>query len=305
MFTVFMSFVTAFWLSNASALEPGLRASLGKAVSRCKSAPRGAAHVWIFKQWHVEPAVDTRDRAKAKSLPQAANQTAAFRQLDAWVRSGTLKHVVAEGCSGELTRDSKIRFNGWSVRDLEAEASKAGPSGSPNSYDEIVASIPEKLEAKHGDRVKTLCGDDEALIKEHLRVFSDLRGTYGFLSRLLQYRDDPARAKTYVDGVIELYHLPRTTTPDRAIARLKTELKEAMNRLRSVLDRRNAKVVSVARASGARQVAVVFGGVHAPGLVKLLEAQGIGCTVVEPAGYNNDEAALLEQLEAAVAKLGA
>ena len=39
------------------------------------------------------------------------------------------------------------------------------------------------------------------------------------------------------------------------------------------------------------------------GLVERLEKRGIGCAVVEPVGYRNDEARMLEQLRAALANL--
>ena len=45
------------------------------------------------------------------------------------------------------------------------------------------------------------------------------------------------------------------------------------------------------------------GGMHAAGLVRELERLGLGCTVIEPTGYRDDEAALLAELEAAVARI--
>ena len=295
MFTLLILAIAAMPSSMASTIT--IQPAYGQAVAECKTPAAGSRHVWIFKQWHADPGIDTHDRAKAKALPQAPNQTAIFRQLDSWVGSGALKALVAEGCTGELNRSSKARFNGWSIHDLEAVSTQ------PHFDDEIVASIPEKLEAKYGGKLRTLCGDDDALIREHLMAFSDVRGTYGFLSRLLQLKNDPARARNYLDGVIELYKLPKTTTQEQAVSRLKTELHVAVERLKSALDKRNQKVVSVIQSLPEDEVAVVYGGIHAPGLLRLLESKGLGCTVVEPAGYHNNEAALMEQLEKAVKDL--
>ena len=46
----------------------------------------------------------------------------------------------------------------------------------------------------------------------------------------------------------------------------------------------------------ASQVAIVYGGMHAAGIMKLLEEKGVHCTVVEPDGYRDDEAGLLARL---------
>ena len=174
----------------------------------------------------------------SKGSPQAANQTAIYRQLDQWIGAGVLQSVVAEGCSGELTRESKIKFNGWSLPELSVASKKMG-------FDQIVASVPQKLEAKFGDRVHTLCGDDDALIREHLMALSDLRGNFMFLARLVQYQKDPVRAKNYLEGVIDLYKLPKDTTISQAIKRLGAELSQVQARVRRVIDQRNAKAFQV------------------------------------------------------------
>lgn len=295
-------FTSLIWLlfaaSPSYASQPSLQAALGQAVAQCKAVPAGAQHVWIFKQWHADAGVDTHDRAKARAMPQVTNQIAIYRQLDEWIGAGALKTLVAEGCSGELTRASKLRINGWSVGELEAESKKP-------HYDEIVTSIPEKLEAKYGEKLRTLCGDDDALIREQNLTSSDIRGTFGFLSRLMQFKNDPGRVRNYLDGVIELYKLPKTTTSGQAVIRLKTELRNAIGRFRAVIEKRNEQAVSVIRSSHESQVAIVFGGAHAPGLMRALESKAIGCTVVEPEGYQNNEALLIEDLEQALKKMDA
>lgn len=281
-------------LTEVSAKEPGLDPKLAKVTARCKPAS-GAPRVWIFKQWHADPRIETKESGSSLELPQAANQTAIFTQLDRWISGGKLKTVVAEGCTGELTRDSQVRINGWSVGELQSKSKLPGFEG-------LVTSVPMKLEARHASRIRTLCGDDDAMIKEHLRAFSDVRGTFGFLSRLTQHQGDPARARTYLEGVIELYRLPKDTTVPQALSRLRLELKQAMSRLHEALDRRNDKVIGVVGTVKEPEVAVVYGGVHAKGLVKKLEEKGLPCSVVEPAGYGNDEVALLEQLDQAIAR---
>ena len=146
---------------------PSMDSRFGREVARCQPAGApgalsSAKHIWILKQWHVAPGVDTRDRIKAKELPQAANQTAIYQQLDQWVKAHLLDTVIAEGCSGELTINSNIRFNGWSVQDL------ASVAHAPGFDQDVISHVPMKLEAKYGDQVRTICGDDEDLLQKKL-----------------------------------------------------------------------------------------------------------------------------------------
>lgn len=262
-----------------------------------KTPPR----VWLFKQWHADARIDTHDRAQAKLLPQAAHQAALYLKLDEWIAHGKLGAVVAEGCSGELSRESTVQFNGWTVAELEKQTGKPGYAG------EIVGSVPQKLEAKYGARLKTICGDDDALVKAHLLAFSDVRGTLGFLSRLIENKGNPAKARTYLDGVVELYQMPKATTYDQAVKRTRTEAGQAYLRLKDALDRRNRRAVQAVRealkASPKLPVAVVYGGVHASGILTLLRAEGIQAEAIEVEGYKNDEVALAEQLDRAFKQL--
>jgi hypothetical protein len=281
--------VWAAFSASAGTPPPALDPALGKVVARCKASPDQPPKIWFFKQWHLAPSVDTHAAAPANPLPQAANQTAIYRQLERWIAEKQIAEIYAEGCAGEIGKDSSLRFNGWDLSTLHEAAGKPG-------YAEIVASVPLKLEAKFGDGVRTVCGDDEALIKESNLAFSDARGTAGFLSRIVEYRSDSRRLKTYLEGAIQLYKLPADTSVDAVIARLKKELRASLARVNELIARRNAKLV--VRLSAAKSTAaVVFGGIHARGTVELLDRAGVACAVVEPAGYQNGDVELLDRLD--------
>lgn len=267
----------------------------GSVVTQCRSGA-GKKQVWIFKQWHLAPSVNTKNAAKSRPIPQEKNQTAIYRLLNQWVENHLIHEIYAEGCSGELTDASSLSFNGWTLRDLKEKATES-------TYAEIVSHVPAKLEARFGDKLRTVCGDDEALIKSNNLAFSDARGALGFLTRISEYMNDSTRVKTYLEGVVELYHLPKKTTPKQAIARLKVELKSSVERIRGAIEKRNAVLVNIIRSSSEPRVAVVFGGVHIAGVVKLLESYGIGCSVVNPVGYEDNESKLLEQLEESLKRL--
>lgn len=262
---------------------------LGKITGNCK-AKENARHVWFFKQWHLSPSINTKERNNFQKMPQEKNQTAIYRQLDRWVGKGQLKEIYAEGCTGELDFKSKVSFNGWTIRDLKKASKKP-------FYPQILTSIPLKIEAKYDKAVLTLCGDDEELVKENNLAFSDARGTMGFLTRITQYKDDPKRRKVYVDGAIELYKMPPSTSVDQVIAKLKTELGSAVQRAKDTIEKRNQKLVQTIQTSAQKEVAVIYGGMHTTGIAKLLDQAGIGCSIVEPVGYQDDETQLMQRLE--------
>jgi hypothetical protein len=106
-----------------------------------------------------------------------------------------------------------------------------------------------------------------------------------------------------VDSAIELYKLPPSTTADQVIDKLKSELKAAITRAKRAIDARNRKLVALVKESKEPNVAIVFGGIHAAGIVGLLDNAGLGCTVVEPVGYQDDEAQLIHKLDEALKSL--
>ncbi|MGK5089436.1 hypothetical protein WDW86_17945 [Bdellovibrionota bacterium FG-2] len=270
-----------------------LDAALGRVVNQCKFVS-GKRHIWLFKQWHLAPAVDTHNLAKAIELPQQENQRAIFRQLDHWVKDKQMPMIIGEGCSGEILESTPMVFNGWGAPELRKNAMLP-------QYDDITTHIPLKLEVKYGSRVLTLCGDDDVLIKETSLAFSDARGSAGFLGRLVQHRMDPVKSKLYLDGVMEAFKLPPATTIEDAVEFLKSDLRRTIERIRKLLDKRNRKVIETLKKKETPEAAIVFGGLHAGGIKTLLEETGFNCTMVEPAGYpggsGGDEESLLTRLD--------
>lgn len=284
--------LTCLTAGLAYAAAPELKPAYGKAVARGKT--NGAPRVWLFKQWHPAPGVDLRSSASERPIPQQTNQTAIYEQLDAWITAGSVQSVVAEGCAGEITAGFQPKFNGWDLAALKAKAKEPG-------YAQLVSSVPLKLEAKHGDRVQTLCGDDDELIQKNNLAFSDARGTLGFLTRLEQYRNDEARAKTYLEGARQILKLPADAPASQVIPKLRAAIKADIARARDLIEQRNAHVVSrvqVALAGNPKhQAAIVFGGVHADGIAAGLDRIGVPFVVVEPVGYDAHEANLFKRLD--------
>jgi hypothetical protein len=294
-----MRYLLVFFFFSSFAHAGELNPMLAKSVDNCKKANTPSARIWFFKQWHLGPKLDTTDIKKSETLPQETNQKALFQQLDSWISSGQLKTIIAEGCSsGEMTGDTPLKFNGWDISGLKTQV------GNPE-YDEILTSIPLKLEAKYGPKIHVICGDDEELAKKNALAFSDARGEVGYLTRLEQYKNDSAKAAGYLEDVVKLYHLPAGTTVRQGILKLKGERKNSVNQAEEFIGKRNEHLADVAAKAalsrpGSENIAIVFGGAHSQGTKEIFESKGLGCEIVEPAGYpadDRDEAKMVKRLK--------
>jgi hypothetical protein len=238
----------------------------------------------------VAPATD--DRYESQSVvPQKENQSAIYHQLDKWIAKGEVDTVFSEGCTGEIDDKFPKAYNGWTLKDLTAKA------GDKN-YDDIVTLVPLKLEAKYGAKLKTLCADDEALIKEHNLAFSDARGTIGFLTRLTEFRFVPEKLKPYFEKVKSVYKLPPDTSIDNGIKALKEDLKKTIVQIDDVFAKRDKNFVEAIKKNADKSSAFVVGGAHTAAIVDLLKKEKIDCTVVQPTGYSLDEEKLRDNFHA-------
>jgi hypothetical protein len=271
-----------------------LNPKYSKLVSTCKVSKTNSKSVYFFKQWHLDANVNTK--IKPGPYPQDKNLESIYLQLVELIKTKKITAVIAEGCSGKIEERSEYRVNGWNVADLKQQVEKSG-------FERIATSIPLKLEAKFGDMLVTSCGDSVELVKEQLLGFSDARGDLGYLSRLIQHQNSPEKIKPYLDDVIEMFKLSKESSPEEAISEVKADLQKVIKQINVTLEARNSRLVETINSIQAQEVAVVYGGMHASGVKALLEAKGINCSIIEPTGYQNDEANLLQKLEQAVQKL--
>jgi hypothetical protein len=272
---------------NSFALE--INPNLGKVVDQC-SVKNSTKHVWIFKQWHLSPGVDT---TKVKVVPQEENQTAIFEQLDQWIKDKGMHTIISEGCSGFIDEKFSQKFNGWNYASLEKISST-------ENFKNIVTLVPLKLEAKYNKKIQVPCGDDENLIKEQSLAFSDARGSVGFLIRLKQFKEKPDQAKPYLENVIKLDHLPEKTSLDEGVKHLQEDLKKSVIKIKEGFEKRNAKFVATIKSQSDTDMALVIGGIHGKALVSLLNEANIDCTVIEPKGYHSDDEKILADLDKAL-----
>ena len=261
-------------------------------TDQCASVT-GERTVYLIKQWHLDPTVNTKDQKPKNPPPQAKNQIQIYDQLLEWQKNKAIDTVVAEGCEGgDIDEKFKPIFNGWSFQDLKAKSSDAH-----YHYEQILSHSVVKLEAKVGDAVHALCGDDLSEIKKSQVALSDARGDVGYLSRLSEFKDQPDRAKTYLEGTIEALKLKSDATAPEAIKALALDLKSTLSRFSDSTHERDLSFVrKIKQAKTDKPVVLVVGGLHASDLKQILEDKKLNCLIFEPVSYKNDEESLNQSL---------
>ncbi len=242
--------------------------------------------VMVFKQWHLAPTTVTKGFKEKYS--QEKNQTAIYKTLSELVKKRQLEVIVAEGCEGEIDGTFKTAFNGWKIEDLKKQAQTKG-------FEKIVAHVPMKVEARWGDKVLTLCGDDEKLIKQSQLHLSNLRGWMGFWTRLGESKPEDEKLKLYSDAAADLLKVPK----DTPVAELKTKINqrslEELALFEKALNDRNLSFVKALESREFKTAAVVIGGLHASDLKLKLEQAGLACDIYEPPGYSRQDENLIKE----------
>lgn len=242
-----------------------------------------AKAVMIVKQWHLAPKIITK--SFKEKYPQERNQQAIYSALSDAVRKKSIQLVVSEGCEGEINSEFKPSFNGWDYASLRAVAQTKG-------YDKILTLVPLKLEARFGDELRTMCGDDEKLIQEGNMRLSNLRGWMGFWTRLHDtYPDD--KGKLFADAAADLMKIPRTTPLKDVIVKVREHVQDDLAGFKKSLADRNAAFVKVLGQETFETAAVVIGGLHTEDLKLKLQLAGMACDVYEPPGYQREDEDLM------------
>lgn len=248
-----MKFLTILLLiSSAFAAEKSANASDKKKVA-------------LLPQWHLRAKQKILDLNEARKLPQYSNQLSIYLVIKEWVEEKRVDVVVAEGCEGEITKDTNLNFNGWNYWSLFGRKDL-------DDYQDIMTHIPLKIEAKYQDKVKTICGDSLELIKKHQLILSDMTGATGYLYRLKQYREKGdtksfERYKKSYEGLVK----KKLKYP---IAFIDKKLKELEKQEKQMLIERNKKFVEVINYSKANKFAIVLGARHMKDLEQRLKDAG-------------------------------
>lgn len=251
---------------------------------------KGDAHiekveVILIPQWHLGPSIDTK--SVYKEYPQAINQHAIYNQLVKWVESGQIKSVIVEGCTGEIKQGFEPRFNGWSLQDVMDAEDKSS----------VLTQVGLRLEAQFGEKLKVLCGDDVELIKKNLLAFSDLKGLFGYKTRIDQFKTQPVRQKSYIDSARSVLKMDSSASDEEVLKKINEELLKSLSDFKSLLNQRNDSILKTIKKVDF-PAAVVIGALHIEDLQDRLKDKNT--LVFEPVGLKGDEVQLIEVLEKAL-----
>lgn len=260
-------------------------------VGECAQNADGTKKVYIVKQWHLSPKTTTK--GFKEKYPHEKNQTAIYQMLEDGVKRSQLDLIVSEGCEGEINADFKTAFNGWDYDSLKAQ-------GYQKNYDKIITLVPLKVEAKYGDKIATVCGDNQELIREGSLRISNLRGWMGFFQRLSESQNDPEKLKLYSESASELLKVAKDTPPEKLMPLVKDKLKEELAAFDKSLVDRNDSFVKALETQDFKNAAVVIGGLHAEDLKEKIEKAGMNCVVLEPPGYQRESEALIQDFKKAL-----
>ncbi|HEY8272741.1 MAG TPA: hypothetical protein VIG33_17740 [Pseudobdellovibrionaceae bacterium] len=245
--------------------------------------PSSSNEVILVPQWHYSPQVNTR--GLQVSLPQDKNQKAIFEEMSSWIRSHYIKNLIVEGCEGQLAAASDLRFNDWSLNDLNGQ----------KNIENAQTHIGLKILSLSKGAINVECGDNLALIKEHQLALSDIRGLAGYKLRLEQANLPLKNRASFVAGAKEALKLPKDTKEDLVLKKLNEELDTVISHFESLVSKRNDEFVKKARSLAGRKV-ILIGALHIEDLKSKLNEQKIPFAIWRPIGLENGEVHLIEQL---------
>jgi hypothetical protein len=221
---------------------------------------------------------------------QEKNQSAIYLALADKIKNKKLDLVIAEGCEGEINDQFTGVYNGWDLPSLKGQAQRKG-------FDRILTLVPMKLEARYGEKVQTVCGDNEQLIQEGNLRLSNMRGWVGFLEQLSEPGSDEEKRKNFASAAAALLKESAETPAAELIPKIKEKLGVELEAFTKSLSDRNDGMVKALEGKTFKAAAIVIGGLHADDLKSKLEAAGFSCEVDEPSGYRREDEELIKQFQ--------
>lgn len=245
-----------------------------------------SAEVYLFKQWHLSPNVNTENLIASTRIPQYTNQKDIYKKILDLKNNKNLDLLISEGCEGIV--DSKFTYDhaGWTYAKLE-------PYKNKKNYNEIMALIPLKFKVQHPDHT-VLCGDDLKLMKLNNLAFSDLRAFSSYLFKLVQYEKEPKKFKLYRDSLLEgVKHSEKIDAMEFARDKASKALSDTLRYIKL----RNQSFVDIVKKHKNKSISIVIGGLHVDDLKEKLIKLGIKVIVITPKGYPKHDTLLITQLK--------
>lgn len=251
-----------------------------------QAAPTGKIN--LIKQWDLSARTSTK--GFKEKYAQEKNQTAIYKSLDQDVKDGKIQLIVAEGCEGEMGPEFASTFNGWDYESLKSQSRL-------KNYERIITSVPLKIKAKHGEKIKVVCGDNLMSIQEGNLRLSNLRGWTGYWSKFEELKNDPAKLKPFAEAAAAVLKVPASTPSKDLADKIRAELKKEIEGLNTSISQRDEAFVKALSENQYATAAVVVGGLHMADLKTKLEQAGMACDIFEPPGYTREEEDLIQNFQ--------
>ncbi|MEX1100154.1 MAG: hypothetical protein WEB87_07000, partial [Bacteriovoracaceae bacterium] len=159
-------------------------------------------------------------------------------------------------------------------------------------FSSIMAPVPLKIEAKFGQKVKTVCGDNLRDIEANNLAMSDLRGYAGFFERL---RSSTAKPKMFDRYAASLRKMAKQEMED-PLEFARAKALEALRASEKLIEKRNFSFLKAIKENLHSNPIVIIGGIHAQHLEELLKEEEIEHEIVTPKGYSSQEQELYQLL---------
>lgn len=249
-------------------LSPGSAAAV-EATTR-------SARVLLIPQWHFSPQVDTKTQSVKQ--PQFENQFSIFKHLQT---QADLKKWIVEGCEGEIKKGFPLKFNGWSLSDVETQLKSEG------NIDLVMTHIGLKGEALMQDKLQVICGDSLELVQKHLLILSDIRAYIGYKIRIEQYKNQPSLKASYIESLRKALKLSVTSTESEVQKKLDTEIQSAFKSFKNLIYERNRYFMKAIMSLAPNdRAALIIGALHISDLEAQLKKQNIKYIVFKPNGLD-------------------
>lgn len=247
--------------------------------------------VILVPQWHLSANQNTRNASIA--IPQKENQLAIYQQLLLWQKQDSDLHFVFEGCSGKLSEQSELKFNGWSLNDLKQEVQN---KKNPTVIEPILTHMGLKLLAEFPAEKNVFCGDDLEKIDQHQLVLSDLRGLIGFKVRIQDSQKQKKSYNQYIEGVREVLKLPKGESEVLTLKSLDEEILKSLEKFDQLTRDRNLSFLKQIEKADRDLSVVIIGALHIEDLKKSLNEKHIHYAVWQPKGLESSSDTLLKEL---------
>lgn len=252
-----------------------------------------AQKIYVLKQWHLPPKVDTTEIATAIKLVQYKNQKDLYQKVSALIEKSSVKVLLSEGCEKvEIDKSFTTKFNGWDYAQLEKTKNK-------KSYVDILTLLPLKVEAVYTDKVKTLCVDNDELIHKSQLALSDIRAYVGYASRLEEFRQkkDQVSFDRYAKSVLTPEQIAKKVDALKVAKEMALIAVEEFEEINKSREEKFVENIVALKMNPKDSVALIIGGVHAENLSNDLKKLKWIVEMYTPSGYVDNDKGLLEEVK--------